>query len=158
MPQLNKRGKWIFGWVIVRPQREITIPPEAYVEYGFQPGEAVIFLRGSRRSGGFSVGRRAKLEQSQTPLLQRAFGQGKIGEDGRIEAPPEAGVQPGDRLLAIRGSGYAVLLITRGPIFQRALTQTKSRPMADRPLCEALLSTLDSSASVRSVLIGALHQ
>jgi len=33
---------------------------------------------------------------------------------------------------------------------------TKSRPMADRPLFEVLLYTLDSSASVRSVLIGAL--
>ena len=31
---------------------------------------------------------------------------------------------------------------------------TKSRPMAERPLFEALLSTLDSGASVRSVLIG----
>jgi hypothetical protein len=121
MPQLNKRGKWVFGWVIVRPQREITIPPEAYIEYGFQPGEAVIFLRGSRRSGGFSIGRREKLEQVFPPLLRRTFGQRNLGGDGRIEAPPEAGVQPGDRLLAVRGSGYAVLLITREPIYQRAL-------------------------------------
>ena len=112
----------MFGWVVVGKNRQIVIPPEAYAEYGFQPGEAVIFLRGSRRSGGFSVGRRAKLETSQTPLLQRAFGQGEIGEGGRIEAPLESGGQPGDRLLAIRGSGFVVPFIARGPIFQRALT------------------------------------
>jgi len=122
MPQLNKRGKWVFGWVIVRSQRKITIPPEAYIEYGFQPGAAVFFLRGSRRSGGFSVGRWEKLEQASIPLLRRTFGQAEICGDGRIDAPPEAGVQPGDKLLAVRGSGFAVLLITRGPIFQRALT------------------------------------
>jgi hypothetical protein len=122
MPQITKGGKWVFNWVIVGPQREINIPPEAYAEYSFQPGEAVIFLRGSRRSGGFSVGRRAKLETSQTPLLQRAFGQGEIGEGGRIEAPLESCVQPGNRLLAVRGSGFVVLFISRGLIIQKALT------------------------------------
>jgi bifunctional DNA-binding transcriptional regulator/antitoxin component of YhaV-PrlF toxin-antitoxin module len=122
MPQITKGGKWVFGWVVVGQNRQIVIPPEAYAEYGFRPGEAVILLRGSRRSGGFSVCRRAKLETSQTHLLQRAFGQGEIGEGGRIEAPLESGVRPGDRLLAVRGSGFAVIFISRGPIIQRALT------------------------------------
>jgi len=122
MPQITKGGKWVFGWVVVGQNRQIVIPPEAYAEYSFQPGEAMVFLRGSRRSGGFSVGRRAKLEASQTLLQQRALGQSEIGEGGRIEAPLESGVQPGDRLLAVRGSGFAVLFISRGPIFQRALT------------------------------------
>jgi len=29
MPQLVKGGKWVFGWVIVGFQGELTIPPEA---------------------------------------------------------------------------------------------------------------------------------
>jgi hypothetical protein len=57
MPQLVKGGKWVFGWVIVGSGGEITIPPEAYREYGFRAGDEVVFLQGSRRSGGFGVGR-----------------------------------------------------------------------------------------------------
>ena len=44
MPQITKGGKWVFGWVVVGQNRQIVIPPEAYAEYGFQPGEAVIFF------------------------------------------------------------------------------------------------------------------
>jgi hypothetical protein len=121
MPQLVKGGKWIFGWVIVGSQGEIFLPPEAYQEYGFRAGEPVFFLRGSRRSGGFSIGRLEKLEQSEVPLYLRAFGQGKVGPGGQIEIPLEAGVQSGDRLLAVRGSGWALGLLTRGPIYALAL-------------------------------------
>jgi hypothetical protein len=51
MPQLVKGGKWVFGWVIVGRQREMQIPPEANAEYGFQTGDQVFLLPGSRRSG-----------------------------------------------------------------------------------------------------------
>ena len=36
MPQLAKGGKWVFGWVLVGPHGEVTIPPEAWDEYGLQ--------------------------------------------------------------------------------------------------------------------------
>jgi hypothetical protein len=121
MPQLAKGGKWVFGWVIVSPQREIRIPPEAYAEYGYQAGEEVIFLAGSRRSGGFSIGRTQKLATSKIPLERRALCRAKMGEAGRIKLPPETGVQPGDRLLAGRGSGLALGFLRQGPIFQEAL-------------------------------------
>jgi hypothetical protein len=55
MPQLVKGGKWVFGWVIVGPRGELTIPPEAWDEYQFQVGDEVTFIPGSRRSGGFSL-------------------------------------------------------------------------------------------------------
>jgi hypothetical protein len=42
MPQLEKGGKWVFGWVVVRPGSKITVPPEAYLEYGFQAGEEIV--------------------------------------------------------------------------------------------------------------------
>jgi hypothetical protein len=121
MPQLVKGGKWVFGWVMVGPQREILIPPEARREYGFRHGEPLLFLQGTRRSGGFSIGRVEKLEQNEVPLHLHAFGQGKMGPDGQIGVPLEADVRPGDRLLAVRGSSMALSLLTRGPIYELAL-------------------------------------
>ena len=118
MPQLAKGGKWAFGWVVVGKRRNITIPPEAYHEYGFQTGDEVIFLRGSKRSGGFSIGRVAKIP----PLFEkRILARGRVARQGRVILPPETGVQPGDRLLAVRGSGLALGLSAQGPIYELAL-------------------------------------
>jgi hypothetical protein len=117
MPQLAKRGKWVFGWV-VGGQRKIIIPPEAYHEYGFQTGDEVIFLRGSRRSGGFGIGR---VETIPALLEQRILARGRVARQGRVNLPPETGVQPGDRLLAVRGSALALGLLAQGPIYEEAL-------------------------------------
>ena len=118
MPQLVKRGKWVFGWVIVGARQNVTIPPEAYREYGFRAGGEVFFLRGSRRSGGFSVGRAEKI-----PALfeKRILARGRVARRGRMNLPPETGAQPGDRLLAVRGSGLALGLVAQGPIYEEAL-------------------------------------
>jgi hypothetical protein len=121
MPQLAKGGKWVFGWVIVGPRRKIRIPPEACDEYGFRAGEEVIFLAGSRTSGGFAIGRPGTLARSKISLESRALGKGKIGPSGIVELPPETGLPPGDRLLAGRGSGFALGFIRQGRIFEEAL-------------------------------------
>jgi hypothetical protein len=55
MPRLVKGAKWTYGWVVVGPAGEMTIPPEAWREFGFQAGDEAVFLPGSRRSGGFSI-------------------------------------------------------------------------------------------------------
>ncbi len=68
MPQLTKGGKWVFGWCIVGPARDIQIPLATYTEYGFQLGESVIITCGSRRSGGFGVGSQEKLANSPLQL------------------------------------------------------------------------------------------
>jgi len=118
MPQLAKRGKWVFGWVVVGRQRTITIPPDAYREYGFQAGDEVIFLRGSKRSGGFSMGRVEKIP----PLFEkRILARGRVTRQGRVNLPLETGAQPGDELLAVRGSGLALGLSAQGPIYELAL-------------------------------------
>jgi hypothetical protein len=118
MPQLAKRGKWVFGWVVVGKRRTITLPPEAYREYGFQAGDEVVFLRGSNRSGGFSVGRVEKIP----PLFdKRILARGRVARQGRVNLPPETSVEPGDRLLAVRGSGLALGLSAQGPIYELAL-------------------------------------
>jgi hypothetical protein len=130
MPQLAKGGKWVFGWAIVGPRREIRIPPEAYAEYGFQAGEEVVFLAGSRTSGGFAIGRPETLARSGIPLESRAIGRGKIGPSGIVELPPETGAQPGERLLAGRGSGFALGFIRQGRIFEEALRHDELRVFA----------------------------
>jgi hypothetical protein len=118
MPQLEKRGKWVFGWVVVQAGKKITVPPEAYREYGFQAGGEIIFTRGSRRSGGFGIGRADKLP----PLLKkRVLAQGRLGKRGQVVLPPEVEAQAGDRLLAVRGSGYALGFLAQGPIYEEAL-------------------------------------
>jgi len=123
MPQLAKGGKWVFGWVTVEGDNRITIPAEAYQEYGFQAGGKVVFLRGSRRSGGFAVGRVERIAAAAVgPALQkRVVGGGQVKADRRVLLPAQIGIQPGDRLLAVRGSGLALSFLVRGPIYEEAL-------------------------------------
>jgi hypothetical protein len=118
MPQLAKGGKWVFGWCIVGPDGEMRIPPEAYSEYGFQQGEQLIITRGSRSSGGFGIGRQQKLAFS--PLRPRFLGLVVMKAERQVVLPSETNVQPGDRLLAVRGSGLALGFLQKGPIFEEA--------------------------------------
>lgn len=119
MPQFVKGGKWVFGWSIVGPAREIQVPPEACAEYGFQQGETVILTLGSRRSGGVGLGRLEKLQNSV--LQSRFIGKTTFGINRCVVLPPETEIQPGERLLAVRGSGLALGFLLRGPIVEEAL-------------------------------------
>jgi hypothetical protein len=119
MPQLAKGGKWVFGWVVVGKNCKISIPPEAYTEYGFREGETVLIIRGSRRSGGIGLGRVEKL--IKTPLRSRFIGQTTIDDGWRVTLPPEAGILPGERLLVVRGSGLALSFLQCGPIYDEAI-------------------------------------
>jgi len=121
VPQLVKGGKWVFGWVVVGPQGELTIPPAAWDEYGFRVGDEVTFLAGSRRSGGFGLSQPRLLAGMTIPLQARALAGGRVDEAGRVAAPPAVGVRPGDRLLVVRGSGFALGFLARGPIYEEAL-------------------------------------
>jgi len=119
MPQLAKGGKWVFGWAAVGKNRQMCMPPEAYAEYGFQLGETVLIMRGSRRSSGIALGKIEKLINS--PLKSRFIGQTIIEADRRVILPPETGVSPGERLLIVRGSGLALSFLQRGPIYDEAV-------------------------------------
>ena len=121
MPQLIKGGKWVFGWVIIGPQGELTIPREAWEEYGFQPGEEAVLLPGSRTSGGFGLSTPRLMAHAAAPLQTRILARNQIGEDGQVVvASTVVGVQPGDRLLVVRGSGRALGFVARGPIYDEA--------------------------------------
>jgi hypothetical protein len=122
MPQLVRGGKWVFGWVIVGPQGELPIPPEAWHEYGFRPGEEAAFLPGSRTSGGFGLSTSRLLADAAGPLRTRIRARSRIGKDAQlVVAAAVLGVDPGDRLLVVRGSGQALGFVARGPIFDEAL-------------------------------------
>ena len=124
MPRLVKGGKWVYGWVIVGPEGGMTIPPEAWREFGFQGGGEALFVPGSLRSGGFGI---------STPKLMTAFserlgggtirvlGRGRFGEDGRVVVSQDVGAKPGDRLLAVCGSRYGLGFVAQGPIYEEAL-------------------------------------
>jgi hypothetical protein len=123
MPRLVKGGKWAYGWAVVGPGGEITIPPEAWREFGFQDGDEAIFTPGSRRSGGFGVSTpelMAEVREKMAGVGLRELGQGQF-ENGRATAPPEVSVKPGDRLLAVRGSRYGLGFVAQGPIYEEAL-------------------------------------
>jgi len=133
MPQLAKGGKWVFGWAIVGQQGELPIPPQAWDEYRFQAGEEVIFLAGSRTSGGFGLSTPRLLAQAVAPLQTRALARGSIGHDGQLVIPAASGMRPGDRLLVVRGSGRALGFLARGPIYDQALQHPELETFGTEP-------------------------
>jgi hypothetical protein len=113
MPQLEKGGKWVFGWVVIRTGKKISIPPEAYREYGFLTGDEIAFTRGGRSSGEFGIGRAYDMPEL---LKKRVMDHGKIGEKLQVVLPAETKIRIGSRLLAVRGSRFALGFIAYGPI------------------------------------------
>ena len=118
MPRLVKGGKWVYGWVIVGPGLTLPIPPAAWRKYGFQAGGEALLLRGSRTSGGFGLANAARLPAH---LATRVLGRARFDKDSPGTLPAARLSQPGDRLLAVLGSGYALGFLARGPIYQAAL-------------------------------------
>lgn len=118
MSRLARGGKWVYGWIIVGPGSRLPIPPAAWRKYGFQAGGEALLLCGSRTSGGFGLANAARLP---VHLATRVLGRARFDEDGRAALPASAPVQPGERLLAVLGSGYALGFLARGPIYQAAL-------------------------------------
>ena len=146
MPQLEKGGKFVFGWSVIRPDGGVRLPDEVIREYGLTPGENVILMSGSATTGGFRVTRQALLESSviyaemlrQLPgLATYALEEGRavrfkggrccwarLGADGALALPPHTleafDVRPGDALLSIRGSYLAVVMGVKGPLIALA--------------------------------------
>ena len=118
MPRLARGGKWVYGWVVVGPGPSLPIPPAAWRKYGFQDGGEALLLAGSRTSGGFGLADAARLPAH---LATRVLGHARFNADGQATLLAGAPVQPGDRLLAVLGSGYALGFLARGPIYQLAL-------------------------------------
>jgi len=144
MPQLVKGGKHVYGWSKVHPEGKIIIPLEALEEYGFQTGENVILLPGSRTSGGFGITSVRVLEGSpisgileELPQLseyrmeegtwivhnKRIFSWLRM-QEGYIVVPLKTlemyGAHQGNSLLCVRGSGLALGFLIKGPLYELA--------------------------------------
>lgn len=145
MPLLVKGGKYVFGWSGVSEEGRIAVPPEAVEEYGLKGAAEVILMPGSERSGGFGLTTMKLLQNThygavleEDPRLARFEApEGEAVEikskvycwvvmekNGVFSVPPKTlrryGIEPGGRLLVIRGSGRAVGFIVRGPIVEEA--------------------------------------
>jgi hypothetical protein len=144
MPQLVKGGKYVFGWSKIHPKGKIIIPPEALEEYGFQTGEDIILMSGSKTSGGFSITSPRLLEGSplsaffrELPQLsdvsmregmtiehnKRYFSRIKM-QEGFIAVSSTTltiyGIHSGNSLLSVRGSGLALGFLIKGPLYELA--------------------------------------
>jgi hypothetical protein len=123
MPGMVEGAKWTYGWAVVGTDGQAKVPPQAWAEFGFQPGGQALFLAGSRSSGGFSLSTPKLLERMPAPRgggQRRLIAIGRLG-DGRVSIPNETGFQPGDRLLTARGSRCGLGFIAQGPIYREAL-------------------------------------
>lgn len=123
MPQLQKGGKWVFGWSVVAEDGSIGVPPEAVREYGFESGMPVFFIQGSRRSGGFALSSPDLWPSSfgSPDTCTRVFAQGQFGPGQRVALPAVMHAQPGQRLLVVRGSGRGLGFLAYGPICELAM-------------------------------------
>jgi hypothetical protein len=120
MPQLEKGGKWVFGWVVVNTYLKFQIPREAYDEYDFMTGQELVFIKGSRRSGGFGVGRFETINSNEY-MVKRIIAKTIMCTNRQISLPNKLEVKPETRLLAVRGSNYALSFLVQGPIVELAL-------------------------------------
>jgi len=133
MVRMVKGAKWTYGWVVVSADRRIEIPPEAWQAYGFACGDEAVFSRGSSTSGGFAITTPSLLvsacsKMNGAALADRAasggttveFGKSRFA-DGWVSLPPTVRAEPGDRLLAVRGSRWALAFVARGRIYREAM-------------------------------------
>ena len=144
MPQMNKGGKYIFGWSVIHENGEITFPITAVEEYKLQGENFVYIVSGSKQTGGFCVMSepllsRSKLQhilkENQT-LADRNLQEGalisykgrKYGwltlKNGGVRLSDSLmqalDIKTGDKLLAIRSSDIAFTLGVRGTLIQKA--------------------------------------
>lgn len=145
MPQLEKGGKYVFGWSQIGENGDIVIPAEAVKEYGYSPGTQVILISGSKSSGGFVMAIKSLLKQSQMSSIltkkpeldseQSAEGQivkigdrkycrSKVGDNNTIVLSAQIlesfAISAGDRLLSVRGSYIGLTMILKGLIVECA--------------------------------------
>ena len=65
MPQMRKRGKFIFGKSIIRESGVIQFPKQAIKEYDIASEGKIYLVTGSKKTGGFCVTRKGLLASSK---------------------------------------------------------------------------------------------
>lgn len=145
MPQLNKGGKFVFGFSEISDQYTVQIPEQALSEYGVAKNDKVIIITGSKTTGGFCVTNKLLLEQSKLKHILddcaslsnysinsgefiRYKGRGyswlSISSSGVVQLTKDAmkylDLVIGDKLMCIRSSNIAFMMGVKGPLIDRA--------------------------------------
>lgn len=145
MPQLNKGGKFVFGFSVVRDDLTIHIPPQVLSEYNATQDGKVIIFTGSKITGGFCVTTYSLLSSSKLkhiledcPALRdgllsagefiqykgRKYAGLGIDSNGVIKLPQSTlevlELQSGMELLSIRSSDIAFTMGAKGPLLEKA--------------------------------------
>ena len=151
LPQIAKGGKYIFGWSKVGENGRIVVPPEAIDEYMLKGQHKAFLIPGSKQSGGFGLSTPELLGESPIAidlleLIQQRKGSISEGEvvvtgrksycwviikdDGSFQVPVNTledvyGIYPGNVLLVIRGSRFAIGFALKGPIVKAAINHSE---------------------------------
>lgn len=145
MPQLNKGGKYVFGWSVIGRDGTIRLPPETLAEYGLLGDQNVIIFTGSKSTGGFCVTSKRLLSPSKLnhilndlpelteghpedlgrllPYKGRSYAWLPLSREGTVQLPrrtlEDLGLKPGDRLMSIRSSDIAFTMGAKGPLVEK---------------------------------------
>lgn len=144
MPQMTKRGKYIFGWSRIRENGELTFSRTAVEEYKLEGETHIYIVSGSKQTGGFCVMTESLLSHSKLKnilkenpsLADRSLREGElISYKGKkygwlvlkkdtISLPEPLmkilGIKVGDKLLAIRSSNIAFTMGAKGGLIDKA--------------------------------------
>jgi hypothetical protein len=149
MPQLVKRGKYVFGISSIREDYQIQIPMEAFNEYVLDETDILVILSGSKTSGGFGVYVPQKIMDSNMHKIldylqydkhsgyfkvpaytiknmnQRVISWIPINRDGIFslndQLAQQLNIRIGDKLVVARGSNMGPAFVSRGPIYKEAM-------------------------------------
>lgn len=145
MPQLNKGGKFVFGFSLIHDDLTVQVPTQTLEEYRVLNDDKVIIFTGSKITGGFCVTTYPLLSASklshilhECPQLEkRTVPQGtliqykgrkyawlSLKENGSIQLTPQLlkqlNLDVGNELLCIRSSNISFTMGAKGPLLDKA--------------------------------------
>ena len=147
MPQLNKGGKYVFGWSVIGADGTIHFPTMALSEYNLTSEPEIIIFTGSKITGGFCVTNQRMLLSSKLkhilndlpglvgehsssagqfiPYKGRSYAWLPISKGGTVQLPIQTlkflNLKAGDRLMSIRSSDIAFTMGAKGPLIEKGL-------------------------------------
>ena len=111
MPQLNKGGKYVFGWSVIGAEGTIHFPTMALSEYNLTSEPEIIIFTGSKITGGFCVTNQRMLASSKLkhiiddlpgltgehsgsagqfiPYKGRSYAWLPLSKEGTVQLPPK---------------------------------------------------------------------
>lgn len=146
MPQLNKGGKYVFGWSKIGGDGTMHFPTMALTEYNLLEEPEIIIFTGSKITGGFCVTNQKMLSTSKLqsilnnlpelknhssilfgefiPYKGRSYAWLPLHNDGSITLPEKTleylHLCPGNKLMSIRSSNIAFTMGAKGPLMEKA--------------------------------------